>query len=358
MQKQLRKRKKTSKLITIALFVCAFIMLSTAKLFAEENQSEDFKPSGKVEGRIFTNFNASLTSDDKTKTFELKRAYFGYKYNFAPGFTAKLKIDVGGEDFIKTGIDNQYVFFKTAAVYYEQDDWNLAFGLQDTYQFKVQEKLWGKRYVLPAMLDIQKFNFSADIGFSAAYKLEHFDIDFGVFNGEGYKQFQTDDAFRGSVGATAYLMDKKVIARAYTDRSTTSTLLYSYSGFLGLDLDEFTLGTEYTFQNNYGYTEGHDRTGFSVFSQYNFSPKFGLWFRLDQLASSYDEINPGDEGYDEYLDHKNKVDKIDGSYIFTGLEYVIVPKHMVSSLNYQHHSPKGEGNNNSSFIYLNLEIKF
>ncbi len=55
------------------------------------------------------------------------------------------------------------------------------------------------------MLDKQKFDFSADIGASAVYNFEDFSIDFSLFNGEGYKQLQQDDAFRTSLGVTGYL---------------------------------------------------------------------------------------------------------------------------------------------------------
>ncbi len=322
------------------------------------NAQEEFKPHGQFEGKIFTNFNIGLTNGDKTKNFELKRAYFGYKYEFAPHFCTKLKLDVGGAEFITPEINNQYVFFKTAAVYYKKDRIIIGVGLQDTYQFKVEEKLWGKRYVLPAMPDYQKFNFSADIGVAVVYKLDNMDFDFSFFNGQGYKQFDADNAFRTSVGVTSYFLQKKLLLRVYGDYSTDSLHMASFTGLAGLKLKNFSFGAEYTFQKNYIYTDGHNRNGYSIFSQYNITPKLGLWIRIDGIWSDFKELATDNPDYDDNIAYTNKWLKRDGLYTYTGIEYVIVPKHLTTTINYRHHTPDGTGNTNSNYIYINLEVKW
>ncbi len=327
-------------------------LLFTFSTFSQESK---FKPKGKIEGKIFTDFNASLNRGDNTKNFELKRAYFGYKLEFAEHFSAKVRIDVGGAEFITPEINNQYVFFKTAAAYYKTDRLMIGFGLQDTYQFKVEEKLWGKRYILPTMPDYQKFNFSADIGAAFVYKLDNFDFDLAFFNGQGYKQFDNDNAFRSSIGVTSYLFDRKFLLRAYADYSTDSTHMASFTGLAGLKLKNFSLGAEYTYQHNYIYTTGHMRNGCSVFSQFNFTPKLGLWLRVDGVWSDFDKLSPEVADPAEYI---TKWEQRDGLYAFTGVEYLIVPKHLRASVNYQRHNPDGTGNKNSDFIYFNVEVKW
>ncbi len=313
-------------------------------------EKEAFKPHGKVEGRIFTNFNADVTGDGDAKGFELKRAYLGYQYQITPEIKAAVKLDVGGSEFILNDAEAQYAYFKTAAVYYEKDNWFVAFGLHDTYQFKVQEKLWGKRYVLPSMLDQQKFDFSADIGASAAYHFENVSLDFSLFNGEGYKQLQQDDAFRGSIGVTGYLLDKKIILRGYSDYSSRDVHLASYTAFAGLDMDKWSLGAEYTIQKNYIYTDGHDRNAYSLFGQYNFTPRFGIWARIDGITSDFTSS--------EDADYIHKVQGIDGTYFYPGLEYIIVPKHLKASFNYHHHVDDTAAKDEDGQIYFNLEIRF
>jgi len=320
-----------------------------------QESDKKFKPHGKIEGKIFTDFNASLNKGDDTKNFELKRAYFGYKMDFAKNFSAKVRLDVGGAEFITPEINNQYVFFKTAAVYYNTDKIMVGFGLQDTYQFKVEEKLWGKRYVLPTMPDYQKFNFSADIGAAFVYKLDRFDFDVSFFNGQGYKQFDADNAFRSGLGVTSYFLDKKILLRAFGDYSTDSTHMASFTGLAGLKLKNFSLGAEYTYQHNYIYTEGHMRNGYSIFSQFNFTPKLDIWLRIDDVWSNFNELSPEIPDHEGYI---SKWEQRDGLYAFTGVEYLIVPKHLRASVNYQHHTPNGTVFKNSDFIYFNVEVKW
>jgi len=337
----------TKKGLIVALFATVMCITNA--------QEVEFKPSGKMEGRIYTDFSADIVGDGEDKAFELKRAYFGYRYQITPEWRAHVRVDVGGSEFIIEDVLNQYVFFKTAALYYEKDHWFAAFGLHDTYQFKVQENLWGKRYILPSMLDRQKFDFSADIGMSGQYRTDNFSIDVALFNGEGYKQLQDDDAFRGSIGVTGWFADRKLIARLYVDQSNANVHLGSYTGFIGLDLDKFTLGAEFTHQNNYIYTEGHNREAYSVFTQYNITPRVGLWARIDGMTSEFDFDNPLTEDDVEYI---AKWRGKDGQDIFGGVEYVIVPKRINTSLNYQHHRSDEAEAVNSGKIFFNIEVRF
>ncbi|NPA37465.1 MAG: hypothetical protein GXO47_11520 [Chlorobi bacterium] len=337
---------------TVIFLLSVFI----GRVYAQDgDNSQEFIMKGKVEGKIFTDFNYCLNKGDDTKNFELKRAYFGYGVEFAKDFFAKIRVDVGGAEFITPEINNQYVFFKTAAVYYKTEKLMVGFGLQDTYQFKVEENLWGKRYVMPTMPDYQKFNFSADIGVAFVYRTDNFDFDFSFFNGQGYKQFDADNAFRTGLGVTSYLFDRRVILRAFGDYSTDSLHLASFTGLAGLKLDRFTFGAEYTYQHNYIYTDGHVRSGYSLFSQYNFTDKLGLWMRIDGVWSDFDNLSSEYENAEDYI---SKWEKRDGLYSYTGIEYVIVPKHLTTSLNYQHHTPDGKGNANTDFIYFNVEVKW
>jgi len=347
---------KTGSILTFILIT--FLNLNAVaqeEQKTEQKKKNRFNPHGKIEGKIFTDFNAGLNQGNNTKNFELKRAYFGYELEFAQHFSAKVRLDVGGAEFITPEINNQYVFFKTAAVYYKTDKIMIGFGLQDTYQFKLEEKLWGKRYVLPTMPDYQKFNFSADIGAAFVYRIRHFDFDISFFNGQGYKQFDADNAFRSSLGVTAYMFKRKFLLRAYGDYSTDSLHLASFTGLAGLKLKNFSLGAEYTYQHNYIYTDGHMRNGASVFSQFNFTEKLGLWFRIDQVWSDFSKLAPDHKANDEFV---TKWLKRDGLYAFTGMEYIIVPKHLRASVNYQHHTPDTSDYPGTDFIYFNVEVKW
>ena len=325
---------------------------------APVSAQKKFKPHGKIEGKIFTDFNSSLNRVDNTKNFELKRAYLGYELEFAPHFSSKIRVDVGGAEFITPKVNSQYVFFKTAAVYYKTKKIMVGAGLQDTYQFKVEEKLWEKRYIMPTMPDYQKFNFSADIGVAFVYKIKRFDFDFSFFNGQGYKQFDADNAFRSSLGVTSYFLDKKILLRAYGDYSTDSLHMSSFTGLAGLNLKRLSFGAEYTFQKNYIYTSGHNRSGYSLFGQFNITSKFDIWFRIDDLWSDFNMILPEDPDLENKITYIDRWLERDGLYAFVGIEYIIVPKHLRVSANYRHHKPDGTGNMNYDYIFVNLEVKW
>nr|WP_319398503.1 hypothetical protein [uncultured Carboxylicivirga sp.] len=323
--------------------------------YVTAQQQEEFKPTGRMEGRIFTDFSTDIVGEGKEKAFELKRAYFGYNYQITEDFRAHVRIDVGGSEFVIEDALSQYVFFKTAALYYEKGPWFAAFGLHDTYQFKVQENLWGKRYILPSMLDRQKFDFSADVGASGQYRADNFSVDLGLFNGEGYKQLQQDDAFRGSLGITGWFLDKKIIARLYSDYSSRDVHLSSYTGFIGLDLDKFTFGAEYTHQENYFYFDGHNRNAYSFFSQYNFTDRFGVWARIDGMNSKFSYIDNPDE---DQASHIARWNNKDGEDIFAGIEYKLVPKRINTSINYQHHHSNDTDPVDTGRLFFNLEVRF
>ncbi|WP_439185028.1 hypothetical protein [Carboxylicivirga taeanensis] len=339
--------------MTKGLLIVALLVATIGQAIAQN--AEEFKPYGRMEGRIYTDFSADVVGDGDEKAFELKRAYFGYRYQITPEWRAHVRVDVGGSEFVIEDVLAQYVFFKTAALYYEKDHWFAAFGLHDTYQFKVQEGLWGKRYILPSMLDRQKFDFSADIGASAQYRTDNFSVDVALFNGEGYKQLQQDDAFRGSVGLTGWFLDKKLIGRIYVDQSSADVHLSSYTGFVGLDLDKFTFGAEYTHQNNYTYVDGHNRDAYSFFTQYNITPRIGLWARIDGMVSEFDFKEPLTDDNINYIASWRRKD---GEDIFAGVEYVVVPKRINTSLNYQHHRSDEASPVNSGKIFFNVEVRF
>jgi hypothetical protein len=95
------------------------------------------------------------------------------------------------------------------------------------------------------------------------------------------------------------------------------------------------------------------RNGASVFSQFNFTEKLGLWFRIDQVWSDFTRLDSKVD--DEFI---SKWLKRDGLYAFTGVEYIIVPKHLRASVNYQHHTPDTSEFPGTDFIYFNVEVKW
>ncbi|MFB6318290.1 hypothetical protein [Saccharicrinis sp. FJH54] len=304
---------------------------------------------GKVSGRIYTDAFVNTVGDfnSASMAFEVTRAYFGYTNEFAEGWSAFVLLDIGSiNDDSEYALIRRYTYFKNAGVKYKKNGWELQLGLIGTYQFKLQEKLWGKRYIRKSFQDEFKFNASADLGFFVKKSLSDvFDVDFMIANGEGYKDFQYDDFLRYSAGLVAKPADFEFragidLAPNDDNINTVYTLYGAYKG------EKFKLGADYTMENNYKNREGYSRQGGSVYGELYFADKWSVFGRYDMI---YSNILDGDE-------RPWNLSK-DGSALVGGLECA-VNKHLKASLNYQDWMPYAKNLDYASAVYLNLEINF
>ncbi len=293
--------------------------------------------TGKVHGKIFSNFNYNAT--DEAAAFEISRAYFGYKYKYNDAWSLKVTFDVGGKEnetyYARTA------FLKVAALKWKATDkLTINFGQVGLKQFKAQEKNWGYRYIAKSSQDEYKMGTSADMGFTADYKLNGMlAVDLTVVNGEGYKKDQADSNLKTGFGLTMKATDALTL-RVYTDalaKSDTSTQ-NTVALFAGYKADAFRLGAEYNTQTGHKNTEGNDFEIASAYGTYYVNYQVGVFARYDIVSS--------DEGWDN--------DK-DGDYLIAGLEYRPV-KGVSVSVNVQGYTPESGDAENS--FYMNLQYKF
>ncbi|TAJ12694.1 porin [Marinilabiliaceae bacterium JC017] len=329
----------TKKILWGLVYLFASSLITTA-------QETEFKPHGKVNGKIFANFNSTLSGPNPSTGFEVQRAYFGYKYQLSPEFSAAVKLDIGSpENDPNYELLKRYAYFKTAALYYKKDKLKIGFGLMDTYQFKNQEKLWGKRYIYRSFQDAYGFGQSADIGMNIQYTLGMFTFDAGFYNGEGYKTLQKDDSFLGTFGVTVKPVDFLKF-RVYGDMQSKDAGQETIGAFAGLELDRFNLGAEYNYKHNYKFHEDQNRFGFSVYGDYEVTDKWHLFGRYDKIDSN---ILDGQETPWNLAK--------DGSAIIGGIEYSPI-KNVHCAVNYQDWYPAATNIDNHSAIYLNVEVVF
>lgn len=304
---------------------------------------------GEVFGKIYTNAYSNLFGDYNTAdmAFELTRAYFGYSNEFAEGFTGFVQLDVGSvNDDSEYALIRRYTYFKNAGVKYKTNGWEFQIGLIGTYQFKLQEKFWGKRYIRKSFQDEFKFNASADLGFSVKKQLgKIFLIDAMVTNGEGYKNFQYDDFLRYSFGLVSKPGDFefRIGADFAPNDETLNSVYTAYAGYKGT---HFRLGGDVTLEDNYKNNEGYSRYGGSVYGDVYLNDKISFFGRYDIV---YSNILEGE-------DRPWNLGK-DGSAVAAGIEYKVV-ENLNASLNYQDWMPYASNLEYASAIYLNLEIKF
>lgn len=84
--------------------ICLLLLTGLLLAFYSVNaqQEESFKPSGKVEVRIFSHFTSSFSDGDNFNKFDVTRAYLGYAYDFSKRFRGKITYDVGNPGAGKT----------------------------------------------------------------------------------------------------------------------------------------------------------------------------------------------------------------------------------------------------------------
>ncbi|GAF04862.1 hypothetical protein [Saccharicrinis fermentans] len=309
-------------------------------------QDSDFKPNGAFNGRLYANFNSSLKSDDPTTGFEVQRAYFGYKYKLTPAFSMALKLDIGSPDALgETGQINRYAYFKTAAAYYKVENVTIGFGLQSTYQYKLQNGFWGRRYIYKNIAEGNSLGPSADIGLSFVGKWNEWEADVAFMNGEGYKKLQNDNSFKATGGIT-YHPNKTWLFRIYGDMINKAVVQSTYTAFVGYKGSLFNLALEGTMKDNENYIQGNQRYGYSIYGAYYLSDVIELFARYDYLESN---IPAGD--------HLPWNLSEDGSAIISGVQYSPI-QHIHIALNYQDWVPLASNMEMESTIFVNLEVTF
>jgi len=324
----------------------SILVFFSTELFSQEEENL-FKPSGKMYGTVFSNFHYQIT-DENESAFAVERAYFGYKYFLSENFTMNLKLDIGSPNQESPyDILKRYAYFKNAALIYKKDKFTVSFGLIDLYQFKVQEKFWGHRYIYKSFMDQHKFGASADLGVSTEFQFNEFiSADLTIMNGEGYNQLQTDNTYKTGLGVTIIPIEG-LTARFYVDYTEQDEIQTTWSGFLGYDLKKIAkIGAEYNYQINNRYNSDHNLHGFSTYASYNVFEKWELFARYDKLWSNTIEEEPYDWNIDK-----------DGSALIAGIEYSPI-KNIKIAANYQDWYPYAQNLENESYFYLNLEYKF
>lgn len=330
-------------------FLIVAILFSSITSFSQE-QKVDFKPNGNANFKVFWNYHANLSENaSKTSAFELKRSYFGYKYNFSEAISAKITFDIGSNS-----AGSEYTAYIKAA----QLDWKVAsniklsMGLIGLKQFKEQESFWGYRYIFKTFQDQNGFGSSADLGINAEFKLaKTLKANFTIFNGEGYKKLQDEDGNQKIGGSLIFTPIEGVTTKIYADRqpTTDSEAITSLSLFAGYKASNWRLGAEYNkLKNGEKYSSpsvDHDLDGFSFYATYSIHKKVELFGRYDQLSSNT-------------LAGNSEVWNIakDGSQLITGIQVAPV-KGLKFSLNYQYFNFDNQVVNNKSLVFLNAEFK-
>lgn len=296
--------------------------------------------------RVYSNFNKGISEDDLSTAFEIKRVYLGYQQAIDENFSAEVKLDIGSpEDLSEYSLIRRYAYFKTASLTYEKEKLTIWAGLFDMQQSKMQEQVWGYRYIYKSFQDEYNFGPSADIGVGMKYDLNsYFSGDLVISNGEGYKNLQSDDSYKTGLGISIFPA-KSWMLRLYYDFMKNEITQSTYSLFLGYQNEKYRFGAEYNIENNYDFTENHDFTGISLYGTRVINEKWEIFARYDKLNSNVDsETELPWNIYD------------DGSAVIAGFQFSPVDGINIS-VNYQDWFSYAANGADKSYLYINLEFK-
>jgi len=327
--------KKTIAFLILPL-ICGIIASGQGN-----SDSSEFKPSGSPFARIYTNAHTEVSEGETG--FEITRAYFGYEYKFSKLFSARINLDVGDPD---AGKFQYTAYLKYAWMKFNHNNLTAYFGMISTIQFKLQEKIWGHRYILKSFQNEYKFGSGADLGISVAYILHDMvSIDAIFMNGEGYKSVQVDSAFRAGGGITITPF-KGMILRGYFDYEKKDEPIINIATFMGYSKEALSAGVEFNIEKNNKYEKDHNLTGYSAYASYQLKKNLEVFGRYDYLTSNRlsgesDPWNISDNG----------------QMFMAGIEYAPV-KGLKIAPNYKGWIPSAEGSTLISWLYLNLEIYF
>jgi hypothetical protein len=330
------------------LLLCIIsVMVHAVAREGDDHPAADTGRSGKVSARIFTHFNWSLSRDDPSTAFEVKRAYFGYSRQLDEHFSGEVKLDIGSPDDVSEySLIRRYTYFKNAYIAYSKGNLKSWFGLFDMLQFKVQEKFWGYRYIYKSYMDQYRFGPSADLGAGVQYQFsEAVTADVTISNGEGYQNLQFDNVYKVGLGITLVPV-RNLTLRGYYTIHTTAGPQMCMSGFVGYSFEKLQFTGECIIQKNYRFHKNHDRYGYSVYATWILSDRWEFFARYDQLYSNIlsEEEIPW-----------NLAD--DGSAIVGGIQCTPITPLRIS-LNYQDWLEYARNGEFEPFLYLNFELNF
>jgi hypothetical protein len=324
-------------------FLIAGLFLLNWNLYSQESEEseEKYKPNGKGIIRIYTNYHSTFSDGEASSAFEIQRAYLGYHANFSEKISGRLILDVGDPDF---GNFEMTAYLKNAYVQYANGKFLAKIGMIGLHQFKMQEDLWGGRYLYKSFMDEHKFGPSADLGAYVSYRFyDMLSADITIANGEGYKSLESDTTLKYSVGLTLQPLQGLNFRTSY-DYMSRDAAQQTLALYLGYSEEKMSLGAEYNYQWNHRMVEARHLQGISVYGSYH-SKIARLFARYDNLSSP---ALAGDEDPWNYAD--------DGHLFIAGMEFNPL-KGLRVTPNYQGWYP-ADGSPVFHSAYLSLEIRF
>ncbi len=229
-----------------------------------DNQSTEFKPSGKVWGYVFGDYYYKTHADSLSRgkaqyagksnpkdfnAFAFRRIYLGYDFNISEKFSTEFLLTHEGD--VTDGSGDRIVYIKAANLRWKNIFKNndLVIGQLSTPLFAMtSEKVWSYRSIEKTVADMRGFGSSNDLGIALQGKLnDKGDYGYNLMIGNGTAQKIETDKYKKFYGEVyAKLMDQKLILDFSTDyeKSSSSKSKATVKGFIAYTTNPITVGLE------------------------------------------------------------------------------------------------------------------
>lgn len=275
------------------------ILGAAAALVMLAGQAEAQTPAAPqltVSGTAYAQWNYNLSGDQHLNAFDVTRTYINFNGKFAGGVSTRITPDIYRNTDGSLGYRLKYGY-----VAYQPNAGNVTykFGLIQTPWVSREEDLWDYRMQGSIALDRNGIMGSADFGLSADAKLANgrFDLNAGIYNGEGYKVAEVDqrkdfmvrgsyvvsttddNSAMGGLRLSGYVGIGRTPGDGHRDR---------YVGMVSYRTQQFTLAGEYGRTKDGGGTNGSIISAFGV---YHMNSQWALIGRVDQRDPDTDLDN-------------------------------------------------------------------
>lgn len=366
------KKNHISK-ISLAIFCLLSISAmsqDTAKI------KEAFKPSGKIWGYAFGDYAYKLHADSALRgkqqysglqkdynSFNLRRVYLGYDYNFSPNVSSQLLLahessfesNPGSTNSLPDGNNAVYIKAMNLSIKNIIPRATIVVGQQSTPTFSLlAEKIWGYRSIEKTIGDMRGVSSSTDLGVGVYGKIgknENVGYDVLVGNNNGAK-LENNKYKKIYASMYVYFFNKKLVIQGNFehDRTALSPVhqdINNFKAFAAYTTSTTTFGVEAFTQsktNNTLYVQGSDSL-YSDVTPAGISLYFTQQITPDKLRffARYDRYNP-DSKYSSSKQYISGYNTTKESFASIGLDFIPYKNvHIMPNLWYNQYGSRLQG---------------
>ena len=231
---------------------------------------------------ILKNHNEDLKNENG---FWFRRIYLTYDKKLDDAFNVRLRFEMNSKGDFETS-DYLITVVKDAYLQYKKGNNSILFGISSTPTFGLIEKIWGYRSVEKTPMDLYKYSSSRDFGLAFKGSL---DADKKV---RYHLMYANGNSNKSEVGkgkkfmtALSYHFNSGLVLEGYFDIEdrTGGKKRSVIQGFLGIDMDNFKAGIQYSAQTRRigPNTEDQKLKIISFFGRNKLSEDTWAFYRLD-----------------------------------------------------------------------------